>query len=81
MLVPGLDRLDGTCLAGMPDDLWVLHTAELRARFDAIVAAAESDPTASCPNFTTFCAPFADGTLVTAALKTWLTSLTALARE
>ena len=30
VVIPGLDRLPGTAIESMPDDLWAKHTAEVR---------------------------------------------------
>lgn len=34
IVVPGLDRLPGTSLEGMPDELWFQHTAEIVQKFE-----------------------------------------------
>ena len=33
VIVKGLDRIEGTPIFGMSDELWRSHTAELRTRF------------------------------------------------
>ena len=68
VLVPGLDRLDGSAIDGMPDELWSQHTAELLAQKP------EQAP------FNEYCARFADGTdLSTAAMRTFVESAPPLA--
>jgi hypothetical protein len=63
VLVRGLDRLDGTALEGMSDELWAEHTAELQARFEA------QQGQDGALGFTEFCAQFAElGGLSTAAM-------------
>lgn len=61
VLVPGLDRLDGFAISGMPDDLWSQHTTEL------LGAKPEQEP------FNAYCQRYADGTdLSTAAMRVFL---------
>merc|ERR1711871_1738278 len=62
--VPGLDRLDGSLIESMPDDLWSLHTTEIQTLFSAQTAL----------GFTEFCAQFADGTMCTKAMETYMAS-------
>eukprot|EP00747_Dinoflagellata_sp_TGD_P212046 gnl/TRDRNA2_/TRDRNA2_85183_c0_seq2.p1 gnl/TRDRNA2_/TRDRNA2_85183_c0~~gnl/TRDRNA2_/TRDRNA2_85183_c0_seq2.p1 ORF type:complete len:241 (-),score=58.78 gnl/TRDRNA2_/TRDRNA2_85183_c0_seq2:384-1052(-) len=63
VLVRGLDRLEGTALEGMSDELWSEHTAELQVRFEA----QQDQPGAL--GFTEFCEQFAElGGLTTGAL-------------
>ena len=50
VLVRGLDRLDGSAIDGMPDELWSEHTAEMLA------SQPEGAP------FSEHCARYADGT-------------------
>ena len=38
IIVAGLDRVPGTALEGMPDELWMQHTAEVRAYLDTACA-------------------------------------------
>jgi hypothetical protein len=47
MLVPGLDRLDGTALEGMPDAIWAIHTDELKGLYSG----------SGSGDFKAFCAP------------------------
>ena len=61
VLVKGLDRIDGSVLAGMPDALWSRHTAELRQRFEN----QEPPPL----GFGDFCARFDTGELSTLAMR------------
>lgn len=73
MLVPGLDRLDGSLLAGMPDDLWSAHSAEIQAAFAAAIdaAAADEDAATAPVGFDAFCTRYCDGTASTDAMTKW----------
>jgi hypothetical protein len=65
VLIPGLDRLDGSVIASMPDDLWSSHTAEIQ---QALAQAQKTEPHLA---FSTFCRRYQDGTdLTTAAMRT-----------
>lgn len=67
-VVPGLDRLDGSAIDGMPDELWSQHSAEL------LDQKPEDVP------FNEHCKRYADGTdLTTAAMRTFLESAPPLA--
>jgi hypothetical protein len=64
VVVLGLDRLDGTPIATMPDHLWSQHSAEIKHRFEAQQqhdACMNHEKTASCCalGFTDFCKTFA----------------------
>ena len=65
VFVLGLDRLDGTPIATMPDHLWTQHSAEIKHRFEAQQqhdARMNHRKTASCCallGFTDFCKTFA----------------------
>jgi beta-phosphoglucomutase-like phosphatase (HAD superfamily) len=78
VLVPGLDRLDGSAIAGMPDDLWGQHTQELMASLQAAQQqAAQGEQTIA---FEEYCHRYADGTdLTTAAMRVFLESAPPLA--
>ena len=65
MIVRGLDRLEGTRLAGMGDELWASHTLELRQRYDEQQQRLGPD----ARSFAAFCGPFAEaGGLTTMAM-------------
>eukprot|EP01051_Picozoa_sp_SAG22_P001821 SAG22_NODE_75_length_22256_cov_45.062960_8_plen_286_part_00 len=79
VLVPGLDRLDGSLLDGMPDALWSEHSAELTATFEAAASAgaAAAEPP---PSFARFCARHVSGAdLRTKAADEWLRAAKPLA--
>ena len=65
VLVRGLDRLDGTNLEGMSDELWSQHTAELTQRFQV----QDPGPDAGGLGFTEFCARFDAGAATTEAME------------
>ena len=68
VLVPGLDRLDGSAIDGMSDELWSQHTAEVLAQ------KAEDAP------HNEHCQRYADGTdLSTAAMRAFVESALPLA--
>jgi beta-phosphoglucomutase-like phosphatase (HAD superfamily) len=74
MLVAGLDRLDGSVIDGMPDDLWALHTAEIRSEL------AEVQKTEPGTDFGTFCRRYMGGDdLTTQAMRTFLVQAPPLA--
>ena len=67
MIVPGLDRLDGTAVDGrLSDEEWREHTAEVMDLFAEEVARADPE---NAPSMVEFAAPFARGERTTAAMR------------
>lgn len=60
MLVRGLDRLDGTPQANMPDDIWSQHCTEVTREYEA---------QSEIASFTEFCARYADGIAHSRAMR------------
>ena len=65
VLVAGLDRTDASPLAGMSDELWARHTAEVQRAFEE---QARRDGAAAL-GFKEFCACYAGGSRSTAAIR------------
>jgi hypothetical protein len=65
VLIDGLDRLDTGPLAGMSDELWALHTDEVRRAFEEQARCNG----ANALGFKDYCAGYADGSRSTAAMR------------